>query len=111
MRQALTNLLDNAVRASPRGGTVSVGVTDRSDDVVVSVRDAGPGFPADLRDTAFSPFVRGPDPTREIGAGLGLAIVAEVARAHGGRAWIENDMGATGATVAFSLPRRSASAD
>jgi len=108
VRQALTNLLDNAFRVTPAGGTVAVRVAARADDVVVSVGDAGPGFPADLRATAFAPFVRGPSSGHDVGAGLGLAIVAEVARAHGGQAWIE-DAG-EGASVAFSLPRHPESA-
>jgi heavy metal sensor kinase len=101
--QALTNLLENALRVTPRDGVVTVELRRGSDALVLSVADTGPGFPPEVRDSAFGLFVRGPKGRRsEDGAGLGLAIVAGVAEAHGGRATIASSD--SGATVTIELP-------
>lgn len=77
--EAVTNLVENALRHSPVGGTVTVGLDAAG---TISVRDSGPGVPAALRQQVFEPFWSG---DRGGGAGLGLAIVADIAAAHGGR--------------------------
>lgn len=83
--RALRNLLDNAVRHSPDGGTVTVSV-DSGADARLSVADEGPGFPPDEVDALFDSFVRGDDArVRDgSGAGLGLAITRGLVQAHGG---------------------------
>ncbi len=86
--EALFNLLDNAIRFTPEGGSVWVS-TDAEDGVVrLSVGDSGPGIPPGERERVFQPFYRIPrgaaGPTDD-GSGLGLAIVRNVAQAHGGR--------------------------
>jgi signal transduction histidine kinase len=87
LQQALANLVDNA----QRHGRAPITLTAEADEhgVTLHVRDAGPGVPAGLRSGAFERFTRG-DPTRDPdgGAGLGLAIVAAIAEAHGGTAGI-----------------------
>ncbi len=89
VRQAVSNLLDNALRITPPGGTVTVRASDADGLATGEGADTGPGFPPELRDTAFGLFVRGPAGARSPdGAGLGLAIVAAVAEAHGGQATI-----------------------
>ncbi len=98
------NLYDNAIRHSPAGGEVTTEVVLRDDAVVVTVRDQGPGFPDDIRETAFEAFTRG-DPARNIAtgtAGLGLAIARGIVEAHGGA--IELGNGPGGAVQVF-LPR------
>lgn len=100
------NLYDNAIRHSPAGGEVTTEVVTRDEMVVVTVRDQGPGFPADLRETAFEAFTRG-DPARNVAtgtAGLGLAIARGIVEAHGGS--IELGSGPGGA-VQLHLPRRA----
>ena len=93
VRQAISNLLDNAVRVTPAQGTVTVDVATTADRCVISVSDRGPGFPADVVDDAFRPFVRGSTVDRSSdGAGLGLAIVAAVAEAHGGAVTIDRSV-------------------
>ena len=80
MRQALTNLLDNSIGVSTAGTSVGIAIAHTQDSVVVTVHDDGPGIPPELGDAVFDPFVRG---RRDgPGAGLGLAIVSEVARAR-----------------------------
>jgi signal transduction histidine kinase len=87
LQQALANLVDNAHRHG--GGEVVLSAESNPASVVLHVRDAGPGVPEALREDAFERFTRG-DITRDPdgGAGLGLAIVAAIAEAHGGEAGI-----------------------
>jgi len=103
LRMAITNLLDNAVRYTPAGGRVSVRLDEDADGYRLAVSDTGPGLPAEERERVFARFTRGRD-TAAPGSGLGLAIVREVARLHGGRAWIEDGPGGRGLTVSLWLP-------
>ncbi len=91
LRQAVENLLDNAIRHTPAGGEVLLTAVRSDGRVRLRVEDSGPGFPEGFLDQAFEPFTRGGGPAgdRE-GAGLGLAIVRAVALAHGGTATCEN---------------------
>jgi len=91
-RQAVDNLLDNALRHTPTGGRVQVRATVQGDVLTVVVEDTGPGFDEALLGTAFEPFVRssaGSGGLRET-AGLGLAVVSTIARAHGGQVQAQN---------------------
>jgi signal transduction histidine kinase len=102
VHQALRNLLENAIRHTPRGGTVRVSAGRTGNIVRMVVADSGPGFPPELLPGLFDPFTRGnsdgPDPS---GTGLGLAIVRAVAEAHGGSASAENT--ADGARVTLRV--------
>jgi signal transduction histidine kinase len=100
IRQAVDNLLANAVRFSPPGRTVSVEVGCEGAVARIAVRDEGPGIPEAERERIFQPFERGKH--LEAGAGLGLAIVREIARGHGGRAYAAAP--ARGAEVVVELP-------
>jgi heavy metal sensor kinase len=86
----LLNLLDNAIKHSPSGGTIHVRLSRHSDAFQVSVTDEGPGIPADARERVFERFFRADEarsPRRERaydGAGLGLAIARRIAAIHGG---------------------------
>ena len=105
IRQALGNLLDNALRQTPSGGTVTVRAATENGFLRLEVDDSGPGFPEEFLPMAFVPFAR-PDGGRsrpDGGAGLGLAIVQAVAEAHGGRAEATN-LPAGGASVVLVLP-------
>jgi heavy metal sensor kinase len=105
LRQALGNLLDNAVRHSPSGGTVGVAASMQDGSFLLEVRDAGEGFPAGFLPRAFEPFARA-DPSRSRtagGTGLGLAIVRAVAEAHGGTAEARNHPDG-GASVVLTIP-------
>jgi two-component system OmpR family sensor kinase len=96
LEQALGNLVDNALRHGV--GAVTLEASPENGAVVLSVRDEGDGFPPSLVPTAFDRFSRGDDARARGGAGLGLALVDAVARAHGGSARIE------GAAVTITLP-------
>jgi signal transduction histidine kinase len=104
LRQALGNLVENARRHG--AGAVTLAAEPAGDAVVLRVRDEGNGIPAPLRATAFERFTRG-DAARgdDGGAGLGLAIVAAIAAAHGGTAGIGDAPGG-GADVWIRLPLR-----
>jgi signal transduction histidine kinase len=102
IRQALDNLIDNAIRHSPHGGIVHVSAARTNGSITLEVRDEGSGFPAGMTARAFDPFVE----EDGSGAGLGLAVVRAVAEGHGGTA-IAEDMPAGGARVLITFPAGS----
>ncbi len=101
--QALGSLVDNALRYG--AGTITLGARVGGEEVELSVRDEGPGFPPELAGREFERFSRGRLERHADGSGLGLAIVAAIAAAHGGEA-----AASSGAPteVRILLPRRSA---
>ena len=106
LRMLLRNLLDNAIRYTPRGGRVDVRVSQRgeaSPRAVLSVTDTGPGIPAEERSRVFNRFHRVPG-TVAGGSGLGLALVQSVANRHGGQVTLESGVDGTGLQVLVSLP-------
>jgi two-component system OmpR family sensor kinase len=108
LRQVLVNLLSNARVHTPAGTTVVVAVAPEGDDVLLRVRDDGPGIAEPLRSRLFERFARG-DASRNRAAGstgLGLAIVHAVVAAHGGTIEVDGTPGATTFTV--RLPRAGA---
>jgi two-component system, OmpR family, sensor kinase len=108
IRQAIDNLLGNALRFAPAGSVIVIAAREDGPDLSIDVRDAGPGFPADFLPHAFERFRR-PDTGRSRdggGSGLGLAIVQAIAVAHGGTATARNGPGG-GALVSLRLPGAS----
>ncbi|HEX7996227.1 MAG TPA: ATP-binding protein [Streptosporangiaceae bacterium] len=103
-RQAVINLVDNALRHTPAGGHVDVRISHNDSMVTLVVEDTGPGFDERFLNQAFEPFARGAAPESGNGsAGLGLAIVQAIAAAHHGQAWAENrPEGGSRVTVAIS---------
>jgi signal transduction histidine kinase len=106
LRQALDNLLDNAIRHGPEaGGLIQVHAGVSREVAMVVVENTGSGFAGSLLPgRAFEAFVRGED--RDVahpGAGLGLAIVRAVAQAHGGNASAENVPGGARLTMTLAL--------
>lgn len=105
IRQAIDNLVENALRFSPSGAEITLTARAQGGDLELEVADHGPGFPTDFLPRAFERFRR-PDSSRsrsEGGAGLGLAIVMTVAVAHGGMATAINRPEG-GASVRLVLP-------
>ena len=101
--QVLTNLLENAARHSPKGGTVRIHLGRDDGSVQLRVADEGPGIPMSEREKVFEPFYRGREDPERPGSGLGLAIVRAIVTAHGGRIWIEETT-AGGTAVVLALP-------
>jgi signal transduction histidine kinase len=117
--RVLVNLLDNAIKFSPQGGTVRVtanGVSapptcEESSEIMsqhyisVSVTDTGPGIPENYREKIFEKFsqMEEQESLRGRGSGLGLTFCKLVVEAHDGRIWVESQMG-QGSTFTFTLP-------
>jgi signal transduction histidine kinase len=101
--RVLHNLLDNALRHTPPGGTIEVRAEPLEEAVLITVRDSGEGIPADELPHVFERFYRGGSGRRG-GSGLGLAIAKGLVEAHAGAIWAEGSPGG-GACFSFSLPR------
>lgn len=101
--QVLTNLLSNAARVTPAGGTISAAVEATPEAIRFTVRDTGPGLSEQIAARLFEPYRRGPD-AQQKGAGLGLAIAKGIVDAHGGRIWADPAAGG-GAVFHFTVPR------
>jgi two-component system sensor histidine kinase BaeS len=99
---ALSNLLDNALKFTPRGGQVELGAEQRGQAARLWVRDSGPGIDPEDRPYIFDRFYRGRG-SRAEGSGLGLAIVQSVVQAHGGQVAVESEPGA-GSLFRIELP-------
>jgi signal transduction histidine kinase len=99
--QVLNNLLGNAVKFTPEAGRIELNVEYREDAVVFSVQDNGPGIPAEALPRLFEPYWQ-VSKTRS-GMGLGLFIAKTLVEAHGGRIWVQSNLG-QGTTFYFTLP-------
>ena len=108
IEQAMGNLVDNAIRHTPPGGTVTISALRYDDGVRVVVADTGPGIPSDALPHVFDRLYR-VDPSRDRatgGAGLGLTITRRLVEAHGGTVWAESREG-VGSRFGFDLPTDS----
>lgn len=105
LSQALTNLVSNAIKYSPRGGKVTVSLTYTPGDVSVSVSDEGLGISAEKLPKVWARFYQGEQTHSSSyqGLGLGLHVVKAIVEAHGGRVWAESEEG-KGSTFGFTLP-------
>ena len=100
IREVLRNLLSNALRHSAAESELRVTLERRRDSIAVSVRDRGPGIPADMLPHIFNRFFKGP---ASQGSGLGLTIARNLVVAHGGEIWAESRVG-EGTTITFTVP-------
>jgi PAS domain S-box-containing protein len=105
VRQVFSILVENALKYSPQGGTVTVGARRKEDTVEVRVVDEGIGIPPTEQQRIFRKFYRAESTTRDgaAGTGLGLFIAKELVTAMGGRIWVDSAEG-EGASFAFELP-------
>ncbi|MBN2149653.1 MAG: PAS domain S-box protein [Anaerolineales bacterium] len=101
--RVLQNLIDNALKFTPQGGSINVRAQIEDEDgcLVVSISDSGPGLSQELKGRLFQKFAAGPSDER--GTGLGLAFCRLAVEAHGGRIWVE-DQAEPGATFSFTVP-------
>ena len=114
LTQVLTNLLSNAIKYSPHGGPIVVSCGVDHDGVALAVVDRGIGIPEDQLDSVFDPYTRvEASATKDVqGTGLGLPIVREIVRLHGGRVWAEPvPGGGTAFRVRLPLPGRESPPD
>jgi two-component system, OmpR family, sensor kinase len=105
IEQVLSNLIGNAVKFSPAGGIVEVGLEKRDNEIILAVKDRGPGIAAEEAETLFAPFVSGRNKASggEKSTGLGLAIVKKIVEGHGGAIAVETATG-KGSAFYISLP-------
>jgi signal transduction histidine kinase len=106
LRQILANLVDNAVKFSPNGGTVTVAARANGEVAEVTVVDEGIGIPEEEQRRIFTKFYRGEAMTRDpatTGTGLGLFIAHGLVSAMGGRMWVDSREGG-GSSFGFELP-------
>mgnify|MGYP002622511474 FL=1 len=112
LRQALLNLLDNALKYGPSNQTVRVGTTIEARRILLWVEDEGPGVPEEERSRIWEPYFRRPlhRESAVAGSGIGLSVVRDVAEAHGGSAWVTRaERG--GARFVIEVPADVAAAD
>jgi PAS domain S-box-containing protein len=109
VRQVLVNLIENAVKYSPKGGRIEVGLSPRPSAVCFFVKDKGLGIPMEEQERIFDKFYRlDPAMARGVGGtGLGLYICSELVTRMGGRIWVESQEG-EGSTFSFELPASEA---
>jgi PAS domain S-box-containing protein len=105
VREVLENLVANAIKYSPDGGTIRVAARSERDVAIVSVSDQGVGITADEQRKLFRRFYRVDNPLRREtqGVGLGLFLARAIVEAHGGRIWVESQPG-RGSRFSFTLP-------
>jgi two-component system sensor histidine kinase KdpD len=103
VEQLLLNLIENAVKYTPKDGPLEIAAFETEGGVAVEVRDRGPGIPDEMKETIFEKFVRGRVPGQPGGTGLGLAIARGIALAHGGGISVTTRDGG-GAAFRLTLP-------
>ena len=101
--QVASILLDNAVKYTPDGGSVTVRVEEEDDGVALAVSDTGVGIPEDQLPLVFERFYRADSARTEEGLGLGLSIARQIAEAHGGTIEVRSKVG-VGSTFVLLLP-------
>jgi NtrC-family two-component system sensor histidine kinase KinB len=101
IERAIGNLITNAMKATPAGGTITVAAVRRGDDVAISVTDTGAGIPREYLSRIFEPFVQIPHGSGG-GSGLGLAITRRIVEAHGGQLTVQSEPG-RGSTFTFTV--------
>ena len=108
IKQILLNLLSNAVKFTPEGGRIQVKATHGEESAIISVADTGSGIARNDQEAIFEAFRQvGSDYTRKReGTGLGLSLTKKFVEMHGGKIWVESEIG-KGATFTFTLPERS----
>jgi len=109
LQQVFNNLLGNAVKFTPDGGTITLKVSEEDDLILVTVMDTGTGISPEELPRVFGDFYRGIR-VDETGAGLGLSISKKIVEAHGGKIWAESPCSESGvgSKFTFTLPKNQA---
>jgi signal transduction histidine kinase len=106
LEQVLMNLMTNAVKFTPEGGSITIKAREQDSGLMVAVKDNGIGIAKEDQARLFKAYSRiRSDRQRQPGLGLGLALSKQVVELHGGRIWVESDSG-SGSTFSFFLPGR-----
>lgn len=104
IKQVIANVVGNAIKFTPKGGTVTAALRVEEGRAVVTVADTGEGIPTDFLPHAFESFRQAPSRTVKEGLGLGLAIVRRIVEHHGGEVRVASAGSGQGTTVTISLP-------
>jgi len=104
LRQVVNNLLENALKFTPAGGSISLDVERTADEITLTVSDTGIGIPAEDLPHLFERFHRGRNVAEFTGNGLGLAIVKAIIQSHSGRVEARSDGLGKGSRFVVSLP-------
>jgi two-component system sensor histidine kinase TctE len=104
IQNAITNIIDNAVKYSPHETVITVTLESGIKNVTLTITDQGPGFAADDIDALTNRFARGTNVGQTVGSGLGLTIANEVVKAHSGNLTLTQNTRGSGACVTLSLP-------
>jgi signal transduction histidine kinase len=107
LEQIATNLIDNALKYTPAGGKIRIGIDSVGEEVVLTVRDSGVGIPSDLLPHVFDVFVQGSISIdrSQGGLGIGLSLVRRLVELHGGSVGVSSDGSGLGSTFEIRLPR------
>jgi signal transduction histidine kinase len=107
LEQIATNLIDNALKYTPGGGSIDIGIAPDGEDVVLTVRDSGVGIAPDLLPHVFDVFVQGAISIdrSQGGLGIGLSLVRRLVELHGGKVQASSEGSSTGSTFQIRLPR------
>jgi len=104
IRQMVDNLVGNAIKYTPQGGSVHVSMSMQDQQVIFKVEDTGPGIPSEEQNRIFEKFFRATNAPESVeGSGLGLAIVKSIVESHQGRVWVESTVG-KGSSFIVLLP-------
>jgi signal transduction histidine kinase len=105
LERVLTNLVDNALKYTPKGGKIIIAAETSNNQVMVSVTDTGPGIPPGERELIFDRFAQTTtEKPRRRGFGLGLTFCRLTVEAHGGKIWVESGNDGVGSRFVFTLP-------
>jgi signal transduction histidine kinase len=105
VERIIENLVFNAIKHTPQSSRIWVRARRVNGDVRISVEDSGGGVPDDIKEAIFEPFTQGEIKKHSPGTGIGLSLVAQFAKLHGGRAWVEDRKGG-GAAFRVELPAK-----
>jgi signal transduction histidine kinase len=105
LHQAVYNLVENAIKYTPKGGEVTINLLSTPETLTFAIKDSGIGIPKDDMKRLFEKFYRGTnrEALAQRGTGLGLAIVKSIAERHGGKVWVESELG-KGSTFFLLIP-------
>jgi signal transduction histidine kinase len=107
IKRVIANLISNAIKYTPENGSVIVKVDCRNEnsDLYIEVRDSGPGIANEYREKIFEKFAQVQDSRARLGHGLGLTFCKLAVEAHGGKIWVESEVG-KGSTFCFTIPAK-----
>jgi PAS domain S-box-containing protein len=109
INQVLSNLLGNAIKFTPNGGTIRLTAREAVDEIMISISDTGPGISPEQLPKIFDRYWQAQG-TKHMGTGLGLSIVKGIIEAHGAKIWVESQVG-KGSSFFFTLPLATAETD